>query len=614
MALRLLPVFFVAAALVRAQAPCAPTPAYGLCEIVFDLNDSEAAAHANPYLSIELHAEFRSPRHRTYLMPGFWDGGRRLVIRFSPTDAGEWDFRITSNLARFSGKQGKFMATASNSPGFLRPANVHHWMYTESRQPHLWMGDTSYRFAVMERTLFEQMVDRRAAQKFNHIRGLVLGGGVGLQTGFQGPDLPDAAHFRELDYRIRYMNSKGIFADLVLAGDENHLADLFPTWQQRERYIRYLVARYSSMHITWQGVQEFEEYARGRELLKEIGDLLKRMDPYQHPRSSHAVTTSSPLLADGWMDYIVYQTSNDSIGAIERQLYAAPMVNAEFAYEDSGAGRSHSHHVDTDTFRRRLWNATMNGHYPTFGNTGVYGGRKFTPDARYLESPGAAQMTVWFDFFSRTRYWELQPFFDVDGGRAVALPGIEYIVYLEKPGPVELITEKHSYDVYWVNPVNGQVRKERKRYKGDRFRGEPPDQAQDWVLHLSRDGRKESMLRSYRFESRPTLMQEVELNPSRVPFEIVEPAGETLPVGKPVPFEVKVTRDTRATRSMMYVLTGEVSAEGQGFRVLATGAKGELRVPPKLASDLPAVINLRLVGLNANGKAYSINRVFRLTQ
>ena len=47
---------------------------------------------------------------------------------------------------------------------------------------------------------------------------------------------------------------------------------------------------------------------------------------------------------------------------------------------------------------RDLWNATMNGQYPAAGS-GEY-------------------MTAWFDFMSGNRYWELEPYFDVDGGRA----------------------------------------------------------------------------------------------------------------------------------------------------------------------------------------------------
>jgi len=43
---------------------------------------------------------------------------------------------------------------------------------------------------------------------------------------------------------------------------------------------------------------------------------------------------------------------------------------------------------------------------------------------------------------SRTRFWELEPYFDIDGGRALYLAGVEYIVYLEKGGPVEVVTEK----------------------------------------------------------------------------------------------------------------------------------------------------------------------------
>jgi hypothetical protein len=599
-----------------AQSECANTPTYSPCELLFELNDQEAAAHANPYLTVQIHSEFRSPSYKTFLMEAFWDGERRMVIRFAPVEAGQWDYRITSNIARFNGQIGQFTATPSSSNGFVRVANVRHFSYTEGKVrpiPHLWMGDTSYRFATMDRALFEKMVDIRAGQKFNHIRGLVIREGA-EPPAYLSPDEPNPAYFHELDQRILYMNAKGITADLVLAGDENHLVKIFPTWRERERYVRYLVARYAPMNITWQGVQEFEEYDDGRAVLKEIGTLLKKIDPFQHPRSTHTVATSSPLLVDGWMDYLVYQSSDIALGAIEHQLYTIPQVNAEFGYEDSGAGKSHAHHVDTDTFRKRLWNATMNGQYPTFGNTGVYGGRKFEPDAKYLDSLGAQQMTHWFDFFSNTRHWELEPFFEVDGGRALALPGVEYIVYLEKPGPVELITEKRSYQVYWFNPITGEYIKEKREYKGERFASQPPGQDQDWVLHLSRDGHKKGMLQRWYFESRRVPVQEVELDPKRMPYEIVEPAASAFTVAQPVPYSVKATRQTRATSTMLYLWVGEIAAGGQGFRVLGTGESGAFTIREKLAGTLPASLNLRLFGMNAFGKVYSLNRVYTVTK
>ena len=120
-------------------------------------------------------------------------------------------------------------------------------------------------------------------------------------------------------------------------------------------------------------------------------------------------------------------------------------------------------------------------------------------------------MTVWYDFMSDTRYWELEPYFDLDGGRALALPGVEYIVYIEKPaGPIEVRLEKHGYNVKWVDPATGEATP-LKDFKSERQSFDPPDTRHDWILHISREGRKEGMLKSWKFESRPFLMQEVEV-------------------------------------------------------------------------------------------------------
>ena len=86
--------------------------------------------------------------------------------------------------------------------------------------------------------------------------------------------------------------------------------------------------------------------------------------------------------------------------------------------------------------RADLWNATMNGQYPESGD-GPY-------------------MKAWAEFIGASRYWELEPYFDVEGGRAVALEGVEYIVYLEKPGTVTMNVESHGYDILWMDPATGR--------------------------------------------------------------------------------------------------------------------------------------------------------------
>lgn len=603
--------FFLAIALsacaVFAQEPCPSTPLYARCEIVFELNDAEQKAHPNPYLTVDIQAEFRSPRHRTVIMPAFPDGARRMVIRFAPIDVGDWEYRVTSNVSRFEGKQGTFAATESTHPGFIVPANGHHWRNTENRLAHLWMGDTMYQIGSIGDEAFHAIANARGAQKFTHLRGLVVGGT------FDNPDQPKYDWYRRLDERVGYLNDHGIIFDMILGLDENFLAKEFPVAGQRARYLRYMIARYSAFNITWQLTQEFEEYENGRELLKEMGSYLKNNDPYRHPRTTHTVATSAPLLPDGWMDHVLYQSSSDELGAIEHQLFAVPFVNAEFAYENSGAGASHPHHVASDEFRHRLWNSFMNGQYPTYGNTGTYGGSKVPMDLKQLEAPGAKAMTVWFDFISTTRYWELEPYFDVDGGRAMALPETEYIIYVEKPeGPIEVRLEKHGYDVKWLNPITGETIP-LKEFKSEKFVAEPPSRDHDWILHISREGRKQGMLRTYKFESRPFLMQDPESAVSHVPFKIAEPSGEEVSLAKMAKYSAVTTRETRGVRRMMYLWTGEVPVEGQGYRVIGTGPEGTWQLRSNMAKKMPAVMNVRLYGLNANGKLYFIDRIYRVT-
>jgi hypothetical protein len=287
---RLLSLFLALAGLaLRAQttSPCANTPAYATCELVFELSEQVAAAHPQPYRTVEMKAEFRSPRRRTLAMPAYWDGGRRMVVRFSPTEPGDWDYRVTSNVADFDGKTGNFIGGRTEGPfrshGQRAPLGLH------GAQPAAFVdGASEPRFAFLDDAAFRATADARRAEFTPPARA---GDGEG-GTPLINPDAPDLAQFQRLDSRVRYLNQKGITADLILAGGAGLLTKTFPSWEQRRRFIRYLVGRYGAMNVTWQGVDRFEDYPDGRALLKEIGGLLKQLDLYQHPRTTGARVTS----------------------------------------------------------------------------------------------------------------------------------------------------------------------------------------------------------------------------------------------------------------------------------------------------------------------------------
>src|SRR6185369_6690891 len=126
------------------------------------------------------------------------------------------DYKVSGNIAEWADKEGSFTVAASESKGFIRAANVHHWAYTErdSRgldQAHLWMGATEMQFASMDDAAFQSMAEARAAQKFNHLRGAILS--ASQAAAFATPEKPDVAWFQRLDQRVRALNQKGITAD-----------------------------------------------------------------------------------------------------------------------------------------------------------------------------------------------------------------------------------------------------------------------------------------------------------------------------------------------------------------------------------------------------------------
>jgi hypothetical protein len=77
-------------------------------------------------------------------------------------------------------------------------------------------------------------------------------------------------------------------------------------------------------------------------------------------------------------------------------------------------------------------------------------------------------------------------------------------------------------------------------------------------------------------------------------------------------YSLKILRPTRATRELLAEWTGEVVLDGEGFRVVGTGREGTLHIPASIVHKLPGTLSLRVSILNANGKAYAVDKVYRL--
>ncbi len=553
------------------------------CELTFEWKDGELPQDASAYKDEIVNVEFRSPRHTTYLMRGFSGGDHALRVRFSPTEPGQWTYHVTSSLKRYADQEGTFDVADSGLPGFVGVANVRHW-WTTNKQPHLWLS-VSVPWLDLQPAAFEAWLDERKRDGFTHVRGILLSNRGTLKP-LTDRGEPNQEYFAALDDRLLAVAARGLVLDLIIADESFTHSGYLDQAERRSALLEYLIARYGALDVTWQGIEHFEDTDGARALLKNVNDTLMRHDSFRHPRSTDARDSSSPLLPDGWMTYLIEASPRPDLGAVEHQFTARPEIHV-------------LNTTSPDAFRHELWNCTTNGEYPSIAYEA-------------LQNPANVKaVQTWFKVISDTRHWELEPYFDVDGARAVGLEEVEYLAYAQTPGIVEITLPKHKYNPVWVNPATGEEIP-LKDYKGEVFSRQTPDSSHDWVLQVPREGHKEAMLRSYRFESEDPPIQEPEFDAAKTPVEIVDPPGETLNSLIPAPYSAKITRANRATRSMEYVWWGEVVASGEGQRLLGLGSSGTFAIPKSMLKQRGAVMNVRLLAINANGKAYELDRVYQL--
>jgi len=557
--------------------------AFQPCELSFELH-AGGTAPASPYRQDLLNVAFRSPRATTYLIHAFLNGNS-LKVRFTPTEAGTWAYRVSSPISLLDNQESTFTVSENPYPGFVAVANLRHW-WTTNKQPHLWFAAAVPVLAIDSANL-SSWLDARKRDGFTHIRATLLTAESTLKP-LTADGQPDPAYFNRLDDALLAIDTRGFTLDLILADDSFLKTGALKDWQTTEPLVRYLIARYGALNVTWQGIQHFEDTPGSRLLLKQIGALLQQYDAFSHPRSTDARFSSSPLGADGWMTYLIESSPDPQLAAVEHQFTQMPEIHVLTATEPAA-------------FRHELWNCTTNGEYPSVS----YEALKNEANVKAVQT--------WFHIVSDTRHWELEPYFDVSGARAVGLEEVEYLAYAETPGIVEVTLPRHKYNPIWVNPATGEELP-LKNYRGEVFSQQTPDNSHDWILQVPREGHKESMLRSYRFESAEPPVQELETDTSNIPFQIIDPKAEELSPSTPVPYSVKLAKSNRSTRTMQYVWWGEIVANEDGPRVLGLGSSGNFTVNKRLVSTPPANLNLRVQAINANGKAFELDRVYRLTQ
>ncbi len=456
-----------------------------------------AGKNGNSYTDIEVCGEIEGPRGERVEVPGFWDGDASdetsvWVVRYAPPGEGEWRYTIRgydpadgcsgarkAENAVFV-QRGVLQVRAGTSEGFLVRDDAHPFAFRRSAGgSFLPMGDTLWNAmsdldGMYDFSVFEEIIRRRADQKFNFVRSYTCpfypapdnrshanNGGIAFEP--WDPDHLNPAYFREIDRRIACANEQGMIVNLVLGSDGDHLTRFFG-WDngKLERYVRYCCARYSAFDVCWEGRAEYEEQRDtppgAVPLAKQIGEWIERYDPHGHLQSMHTTDSNSELAEESWLDWIMHQAQDWSWIGRDRR-HNKPVMNEEFYYENSGAGATHDHHVDSDTLRRGAWKVMCSGASGlAYGNTGtIKAGSVRFGGLRYTDSPGARYMTNLYTFWEQLDYRTLAPLEDhaVEKIYALGSEGGEYVAYLETGGEIDIRIPAGRYTVRWYDPKTG---------------------------------------------------------------------------------------------------------------------------------------------------------------
>lgn len=410
---------------------------------IFEQTFKQAGSYENPYLEINASVVLKNPNGEHVTTALFWDGDDTWRLRFSPDLVGSWQWQTESNDDGLNGHRGQFDVVASDLRGGIEVMDGHPFHFQYQNGERMWfVGDTVWAFVTdseekkHNRKAAEAHVDKRAEQGFNVFHSMMISeAGWGNNGGDAFDDLLaekiNPAYWQEVDERIAYANEKGITVGLVLAwGDKGQNPNswrAFPSQEARERYARYMVARYGAMNVYFIAGGEWDaDHRWGKKLVTEeqarkdynaIGRVLKEADVHGRFVGIHPVRLAREFGKEDWCDFGDYQQQYHELhGEILMSLEnGKPVVNSEYAYylrdqdEDGVCDKQNSH--DLDTIRHATWDIVMaGGHFITgWGNT-YFGGCR-NPQPFDLDAPEdddwEEQVQHVIQFVTNLYWWKL---------------------------------------------------------------------------------------------------------------------------------------------------------------------------------------------------------------
>lgn len=498
--------FYYISILLLIAPPCLAQTTTELWKQV-ELKFESKGCYGNPFLEVELFAEFTSKTGKIIKRPAFWDGGNLWKIRFAPTQLGKWQYKLSGkNLEDFSGQKCGYINAVQykgNLPiyknGFLKISKNKRYLTYANGKPFFYLADTHW-FLPLEKwdecnepdckSQFKFMVDYRSKQGFTVYQTQTNG----IKLVEDSVYSVDIKAFQDIDRKFDYIASKGLVINTSIGSAHNFALVL--GIKGAERLANYWVARYGAYPLLWMTGQEIDlDKHKYLEVWKAAANTLCKNDDYQHPLSAHLWDNSNPQLLNNekWHAFHMIQGGHIIWGGgtqtkdFYKKFYTAnpikPILESEANYEGLGKEKK----CTTEDIRNAAYKSILCGSFGFgYGVQGIWQNCITSSDCgcckewgtitwyEGLKMDGGAQMSFLNNFFTSIKWTKLIPRFDectwieIDCDNTkerekVVLATIsndQYFLYLysDKELPVRLknLNPDKRYTAKWFNPRNGK--------------------------------------------------------------------------------------------------------------------------------------------------------------
>jgi len=425
---------------------------WGVGEIVLD-----GPSDGNPFIEVELAADFTDRQNNRVRVPGFYDGDGRYVVRFSPPTAGEWKYRTSSNAPALHDRTGAMTATPAkgDNHGPVVVKNGFHFAYADGT-PYRPIGTTCYAWTSQPEALEEETLKTLAASPFNKLRMCVFPKRYKWNENepqlyaFEGkaPNQWDFTRFnpkffQHLERRIVDLQKLGIEADVILLHpyDEGHWGFDRMSDEADDRYLRYVVARLAPhRNVWWSLANEYDFMTEKQESdWDRMIEVVDATDQYERLTSIHngraIYNHTNPRLTHA---SIQNGSAAEEAGraVLYRDAYRKPILFDEIKYEGNIPSRWGN--LSAEEMVHRFWECVVAGTYPGHGECYLSdddvlwwakGGK--------LKGESPARIKFLTEVLETAPEKGLEPIDKWQYPDIVGQPGEYYLVYLGKESPSE---------------------------------------------------------------------------------------------------------------------------------------------------------------------------------